>query len=238
MADRVRVVSSGGSGPGRSLPIGLVAVALVAVVAAFVVGRVSAPSHHSTQTVTSTVSTPSQPSPSRVQDGVPVGYPRTKAGAVAALLTDGQTLSEPQVLFNASRRSQVLSLIATSAYAQTFAGSALSQAERQTPLGRGILAGAKTVFLAVPISYRVVSYSPDQVKVVSYSVSVVANDRGLSPRATWSTTTTTAVWQDGGWRVSSASSSDGPTPALTDQPSTATAFLGALSSQQAVHDAP
>jgi hypothetical protein len=238
MADRVRVVSSGGSGPGRFLPIGLVAVALIAVVVAFVVGRVSAPSHHSAQTVTSTVSSPSQPSPSGVQDGVAVGYPHTKAGAVAALLSDGQTLSNPQVLFNASRRSKVLSLIATSAYAQTFAGSALSQAERQTPLGRGILSGAKTVFLAVPISYRVVSYAPSEIKVVSYSVSVVANDQGLSPRSTWATTTTTAVWQDGGWRVSAASSSDGPTPALTDRPSTATSFLGGLSSEQEVHDAP
>lgn len=241
MADRVRVVSSGASGPGRSVPIGLVTAALVAVVAAFVVGRVTAPSHHSTRTVTTTVSTPGQPSPSRVEDGVPVGYPDTRAGAVAALLTDGQTLSDPRVLLDPSRRAQVLSLIATSQYAQQFSGAggeALLQAEKQSSLGQGIESGAQTVYLSVPIAYRVTSYSPQRITVVGYGVSVVANDQGLSPRATWAMSTTTAVWQNGGWKVASASSSDGPTPAPTAQASNATSFLNALNGANEVHDAP
>jgi hypothetical protein len=241
MADRVRVVSSGTGGPGRSLPLAAIAVALVLIVAAFVVGRVTAPSHGSTRTVTTTVSTPSQPSASKVVDGVAVGFPHTRAGAVAALLADGQTLSDPRVLLNPARRSQVLSLIATARYAQTFSGAggqALIQAERNTPLGRGIESGAQTVFLSVPVSYRVASYSPQQVKVIGYGVSIVANDQGLSPRTTWATSTTTAVWQDGDWKVASASSADGPTPALTAQPSGAAAFLAALNGTQEVHDAP
>lgn len=234
-------MSSGAGAPGRSLPLAGIAFALVLVVAAFVVGRVTAPSHSSTRTLTTTVSSPSQPAPSKVVDGVAVGYPHTRAGAVAALLADGQTLSDPKVLLNPTLRSQVLSLIATSQYAQTFSGAggqALVQAERNTPLGQGIRSGAQTVFLSVPVSYRVVSYSPQQVKVIGYGVSIVANDQGLSPRTTWATSTTTAVWQDGDWKVASASSSDGPTPALTAQPSSASAFLGALDGTQEVHDAP
>jgi hypothetical protein len=241
MADRVRVVSSGASGPGRSLPLAAIAVALILVVAAFAVGRATAPSHSSTRTLTTTVSTPSQPAPSKVVDGVAVGYPHTQAGAVAALLADGQTLSDPTVLLNPTRRSQVLSLIATSQYAQTFSGAggqALIQAEKNTQLGQGIESGAQTVFLSVPISYRVVSYSPQQIKLVGYGVSIVANDQGLSPRTTWATSTTTAVWQSGDWKVSSASSSAGPTPALTAQASTASAFLAALNGTKEVHDAP
>jgi hypothetical protein len=241
MAERVRVVSSSASGPGRSLPLGVLAAALIAIAVAFVVGRVTVPSQHATRTVTSTVATSSEPSPSRVVDGVAVGYPHTEAGAVASLLADGQTLSDPHVLLNASRRAQVLSLIATSQYAQTFAGSggqALSQAERQTALGRGIASGAQTVFLSVPVAYKVLSYSPQAIKVAGYGVSVVANDQGLSPRATWATSTTTAVWQDGDWKVASATSTDGPTPALTNQPSAAGQFLNALSGASEVHDAP
>ncbi len=88
MADRVRVVSSGAGGPGRSLPLAAIAAALIAVVAAFVIGRVTAPSQHSSDTVTTTVSTPAQPAPSKVLSGVAVGYPHTRAGAVAALMAD------------------------------------------------------------------------------------------------------------------------------------------------------
>lgn len=241
MADRVRVVSAGAGGPGRSLPLSVFVVVLFAIAGAFVVGRVTAPAQHSTRTVTTAVAAPGQPEPSQVVDGVAVGYPHTQAGAVAALLADGQALADPRVLFDASRRGQVLSLIATASYAQTFAGSggqALAQAEHQTLLGRGILDGAQTVFLSVPVAYRVVSYSPQAIKVVGFGVSVVANDQGLSPRATWATSTTTAVWQNGGWRVASATSADGPTPALTDQPSTASALLSALHGANEVHDAP
>ena len=217
------------------------AVALIAVVTAFVIGRVTAPSQHSSDTVTTTVSTPAQPAPSKVISGVGVGYPHTQAGAVAALIAAGQTLSDPSVLLGPSRRTQVLSLIATSQYAQTFSGSggeALAQAVKQSSLGQGIEAGAKTVFLSVPVAYRVASYSQRQIKIVAYGVSVVANDQGLSPRATWATSTTTAVWQDGGWKVASATSTDGPTPALTSQPSSAGAFLDALAGASEVHDAP
>lgn len=242
MADRVRVVSSGGGGgPSRPLPLAALAVALVAVIAAFVIGRVTAPSKRSGETVTTTVSTPAQPAPAKVVSGVAVGYPHTQAGAVAALMADGQTLSNPSVLLNATRREQVLSLIATAQYAQTFSGAggqALDQAEKNSSLGQGIESGAKTVFLSVPVAYRVASYTPQRIEVVAYGVSVVANDQGLSPRASWATSTTTAVWQDGGWKVASATSTDGPTPGLTDQPSGATAFMAALAGASEVHDAP
>jgi len=241
MADRVRVVSSGAGDPGRSLPLAAIAAALIAVIAAFVIGRVTAPAQRSSNTVTTTVSTPAQPAPAKVISGVAVGYPRTQAGAVAALMADGQTLANPSVLLNATRRAQVLSLIATPQYAQTFSGAggqALAQAEKQSSLGQGIEAGAQTVFLSVPVAYRVASYTPEQMKLVAYGVSVVANDQGLSPRATWATSTTTAVWQDGGWKVASATSTDGPTPGLTAQPSSTTAFLGALGGASEVHDAP
>jgi hypothetical protein len=130
----------------------------VVVVIAFVVGRVTAPSHHASHASTggpasTTTSVSGEPAPSRVLDGVPIGYPDSEAGAVAALLTDGQTLSDPHVLFNSTRRTQVLALIATAHYASTFSGSsgqALDQAERQTPLGRGILSSAQAARPAAP----------------------------------------------------------------------------------------
>lgn len=145
------------------------------------------------------------------------------------------------MLLDPRRRAQVLALIATPRYAATFAGAggqALAQAERQTALGRGIASGAETVFLAVPIGYRVVSYTPARIRVIGYGLSVVANDQGLSPRATWATTVTDAVWQDGDWRVDAASSTEGPTPAQTAPASDAASFLHTLAGARQVHHAP
>lgn len=241
MPDRVRVLASG-DGPNRPRAAVLAGAVVVAalVVSAFFVGRATAPSKHAGPRAQGTPA-PTGPGPSRVVDGVPVGYPDTQTGAVAALLADGQTLSDPRVLLNPTRRAQVLSLIASPRYAATFAGSggqALAQAERRTALGRGLAAGAQTLFLGVPIAYRVVSYTPRRIRVIGYGVSVVANDQGLSPRATWATSTTDAVWQNGGWRVDAVSSSDGPTPASTAPPSDAASFLSLLAGAHETHDAP
>lgn len=242
MADRVRVVSGGdGPSPRGGLTAAALAVGLVLVAVAFVIGRVTAPGTSPRPAAPAAQRAAGVPGPSRIVDGVGVGYPHTQAGAVAALLADGQTLGDPRVLLNPSRRTQVLSLIATTRYAAQFSGAggeALAQAERETALGRGLASGAQTVYLAVPVAYRVVSYSPARITVVGYGVSVAANDQGLSPRATWATSTTTAVWQGGDWRVDSASSSDGPAPGLTNSPSSASALLGALAGAHEVHDAP
>jgi hypothetical protein len=241
MPDRVRVFASGdGRPPSRRVLIAGVGVFVIAVLAAFFIGRSTAPSSPATVQA-QRPGPPTGPGPSRVVSGVGVGYPDTEAGAVAALLADGQTLSDPRVLLDPRRRAQVLSLIATPRYAATFAGSggqALAQAERQTALGRGLAAGAQTLFLGVPIAYRVVSYTPRRIRVIGYGVSVVANDQGLSPRATWATSTTDAVWQDGNWRVDAVSSSDGPTPAPTAAPSDAASFLSLLAGAHETHDAP
>lgn len=239
MGDRVRVVSGDPGGSPRARTLGMALGVVVIVLAAFFVGRSAGPSHHAVTPAPRTV-VQGPPEPSRIVDGVGAGYPHTESGAVAALLGDGTTLGNPSVLLDPHRRAQVLSLIATSRYAATFsgAGGRALAAARQGALGRGLTSGAQTVYLAVPIAYRVVSYTPEAIRVVGYGVSVVGNDQGLAPRATWATTTTTAVWQGGDWRVDSASTSDGPTPALTSTPSDAVTFLDGLAGAHVVRDEP
>jgi hypothetical protein len=58
---------------------------------------------------------------------------------------------------------------ATSRYAATFsgAGSYALAAAWQGPLGRGLSAGAQTVYLAVPNAYRVASYTPQGIRVAT-----------------------------------------------------------------------
>lgn len=156
MSDQVRVLS-GGDGP-SSPRRWLLAVAalLVAVLVGLVVGRATAPDATTTTRQAPAATAGAPPAPSRVVSGVGVGFPRTRAGAVAALCSDSAVLGDPRTLLDASRRSRVLGLIATDRYARTFQGraaAALDQ-ERRGPLGRGLQTGAQTVYLASPIAYR------------------------------------------------------------------------------------
>ncbi len=240
MSDQVRVLS-GGDGPSalrRWLPA--VGATLIALIAGLVVGRATAPDANTTTRQAPAPAAAATPGPSRVVSGVGVGYPRTRAGAVAALFSDSAVLGDPRTLLDASRRSRVLALIATDRYARTFqgrGGAALDQ-ERRGPLGRGLQTGAQTVYLASPIAYRVVSFTPDAARVIGWGVAVVGNDQGLAPRATWATSTTDAVWENGDWKIDAVSSQDGPTPALTSSPGAASAFLDRLGGLQGVRHAP
>lgn len=240
MSDQVRVLSGGdGPSPPRRW-LAVVGAILLALIAGLTVGRATAPDAGTTTRQAPTPTAGATPGPSRVVSGVGLGYPRTRAGAVAALFSDSAVLGDPRTLLNTSRRSRVLSLIATDRYARTFQGrgaAALDQ-ERRGLLGRGLQTGAQTVYLASPIAYRVVSFTPDATRVVGWGVAVVGNDQGLAPRATWATSTTDAVWENGDWKIDAVTSQDGPTPALTSSPSAASAFLDRLGGLQGVRHAP
>ena len=71
-------------------------------------------------------------------------------------------------------------------------------------------------------------------------MSVIGNDSGLEPQATWGKTLTTAQWHEGGWRIDAVESKDGPTPSLADgqSPSSADDFIARLGGLGGVRHAP
>ncbi|MGD9735955.1 MAG: hypothetical protein AB7V58_10170 [Solirubrobacterales bacterium] len=237
MSDQVRILA-GDRGPGRRIPLLAIATVVIALITGLVVGRVTAPDHHST---TTTVAPAPDGQAARRIGTIPVGYPHTRAGAVAATLNAGAVLGDPRVLLDPDRRTRALSLLATARYAKTFTGSgaaALEQA-RNAPLGRGLQNGAQTISLTSPLAYRIVAYDGQSAKVVSWGVAVVGNDQGLAPSASWATTTTALRWQDDDWKIDAASSQAGPTPGLDAQrPSSTDAFIAGLSASQGVRHAP
>lgn len=180
--------------------------------------------------------------PERAIAGVPRGFAHNREGAVAALLNYGALLGNPQILLDASRRAQVLSLIATERYAATFQGRGAAALEtvRRGPLVRGLATGAQTAYLASPIAYRVVSYTDAEAVVDGWGVSIVGNDQGVNPQATWGTTRTTARWESGEWRIDDVQPTAGPTPRLApgQAPSAAGDFLARLSGLHGVRHAP
>jgi hypothetical protein len=238
MGDQVRLTPGGGQPRRSALTLGAALLALFALVVGLLIGRLTAPDDHGSQ---SPAPRASAPGPSRMVDGVPVGFGHSRAGAVAALLSYSAVLGDPHTLLDPKRRAVVLRLIATDRYASTFqgrGGAALEQA-RRGPLGQGLATGARTIYLASPIAYRVISYDGQTARIEGWGVSVVGNDQGLTPRASWATTDTLVRWQNRDWRIDSVQSQDGPTPALAGQgPSDAQSFLGRLAGTHGVRHAP
>jgi hypothetical protein len=227
MPDSVRVVAQGSRSPGaRRGPWIALAAVVVALVVGGAIGRATAASHHVPAHGTA------GPGPSRTVAGVGVGYARTRAGAVAAVIADGTLLSDPRVLLNQRRRTQVLGLIATGRYAATFSGpaaAALNATARSRP----------TVFFAAPIAYRLTSYSPSVATVTGWGVSV-AGSSSAAPSSTWGTSVTTVRWVAGDWKVDAVRSSAGPTPALASgqHPSSTGVFVAALRGTRGLRHAP
>lgn len=240
MSDGVRVLAGDGGSSRRRGPLVALGAALVAVVVGLIVGRATAPDD-SSPSAPGTPAPRADGQPTRRVGSVGVGYPHTRAGAVAATLNAGAALGDPRVLLDRERRTRVLELIATDRYARTFTGAGAAALERAAnePLGRGLREGAQTISLTSPLAYRVAAYSDQRATVVSWGVAVVGNDAGLAPSASWATTTSKLVWQDGDWKIDSAASTDGPTPGLGGQrPSTADAFISRLADSQGVRHAP
>ena len=232
---RVRVVASAKGDrhrPAVRWPLVILLTALVA----FAVGAATTGTRRITESV------PTEPGPSRSLAGVPLGFAHDRAGAVAALLNYGAVLSDPRVLLDQQRRAQVLSLVATARYAATFDGHAVSafKRTRSSPLGRGLVAGARTAYFATPIAYRVTAYTASRVSVEGWGVAVIGNDQGVKPQATWGTTVATAVWQRGDWKIDAVQSTNGPTPinAPAHPASAPGGFLARLSGFRGVRHAP
>src|SRR4051794_14765860 len=61
-----------------------------------------------------------EPEPQHAVAGVPTGFAHSRLGAVAALLNYGAALGNPQTLLDSARRAQVLSVVATQRYAESF----------------------------------------------------------------------------------------------------------------------
>jgi hypothetical protein len=216
--------------------------AMVALVAALLVagliGRLTAPSANPPRQPKARAAA-QHPWAAGTVAGVPIGYPRTRAGAVAAMAAYGQALADPRVQLDDRRRRVIAAAVGTERYAQRLDdAAAVFAARRQSAVGQALRRGARAVFLGLPVTYRILSYDGSRAVIKSWGVAVVASDTGLEPRASWGTTMTTAAWTDGDWKVDDVRSEPGPVPAETGTPSQAASFIDALAGMRALRHAP
>jgi hypothetical protein len=217
------------------------AVALVvALAAAAVIGRLTAPPADAPPLRRpAPVATPPGLGATRTVAGVPVGYARTREGAVAAMAAYGRVLADPRVQLDDRRRRQVAQAVGTARYARALEGGQTGLAAlRDGPVGQALRPGARAVFLAVPVAYRTLSFDTTRTVIVSWGVAIAASDTGIQPRAGWETTTTTAIWQHGDWKVDRVASTSGPSPAGTAAPSQAASFIDGLAGMRALRHVP
>jgi hypothetical protein len=151
----------------------------------------------------------------------------------------GQALADPRMQLDDRRRRVVAAAVGTERYARSLEQAhAVFAARRSGAVGQALRPGARAVFLAVPVAFRVVSYDDREAVIRSWGVAIVASDTGLQPRASWGMTTTTARWQHGDWKVDRVVSRPGPVPAGIGRPSPAAAFIDALAGMRTLRHAP
>ncbi|MFJ5951344.1 hypothetical protein [Streptomyces noursei] len=159
--------------------------------------------------------------------GVPVGYPRTRAGAAAAAVNYQVARSSPGYFTDPALRHQVLKTV--------MAPSALANQQAQDDqMAKGLMASlgvteqtaSDMVMRAASLGASIRSYSEGTatVKVWMSEVVGVAEEKSRMPvSGSWSTYTLVLQWQDGDWKVATIDLADGPTPLVApDQSASST----------------
>jgi hypothetical protein len=161
--------------------------------------------------------------PASVRDGVPVGYARSRAGAIAAATNYVGVQTSTLMLDEGRRRRAVAALAAPSAAA----GLQASAAGNATAMAAALkTSGATGVILkAIPVGARVDRYSDDAATVSIWLTSIGGSTNGVPVRQSWGVTTVTLQWAGGDWKQVSASTTRGPVPLADDAQATAASEL-------------
>jgi hypothetical protein len=148
-----------------------------------------------------------------------IGSAHTPAGAAAAAAAFERSFASPAVLRPGGLRKRI-EAAATPAFAKTMlaANGPGAKALAAGPIGEGLARGTKTLYSAVPIGYRIESYSTDHAHVLTWGFTLLGNAEGVEPAAYFGLTHTELDWTADGWKIASTKSGFGPTPRLGTDP--------------------
>jgi len=196
--------------PGDPRPRGaaLSLAAIVVLLAGLAIGRASAPSGEA-------VRVPPSGGPVRVEHGVPVGHTRNREGAAAAVASYQRAFADAAILKPAAMRRRI-EVVASPDYVQTMLAANSPGRERlaRGPIGEGVRHGIQTLYVGVPIGYRIESFSRRRARVLTWGFTLLGNASAVAPRAYFGLTHVDLVWLEGDWKISGTEASFGPTPRL------------------------
>lgn len=191
----------------------LALIALFAVIVGLLIGRASAPSDSAAATP------PPSNGPTRMQAGVPVGYSRTRDGAAAAVASYQRAFADPEILKPDVMRRRI-EVVASPDYVATMLAANSPGRERlaRGPIGQGIGHGIQTLYVGVPIGYRIESFSPHRARILTWGFTLLGNASAVAPRAYFGLTHVDLIWQRGDWKIAGTEASFGPTPQVRTPP--------------------
>lgn len=153
--------------------------------------------------------------PERWEAGVPAGFAHTEAGAAEAVASYERAFADPRVLGPGVLRRRIEAVAAPDYVATMLAANGPgTQRIAAGAIGVGLSKGVATVFTAVPIGYRVDSYSPERAALLTWGFTLLGNASAVEPGAYFGTTRTELLWSEGDWKIAGTSASFGPTPKL------------------------
>ncbi|HZA82951.1 MAG TPA: hypothetical protein VFC13_16010 [Actinomycetes bacterium] len=149
-------------------------------------------------------------------DGVPLGWPQTRLGVVAAATGYAKVLSKHWFLSDTVRRRRaVAQMAAPEAVAQLGASQdALASALARGAFGAALARPGVTWLLRTSLlGYRVDRYTPTAAEVALWALVVYGTDGGGPlPQALYATSTLRLRWAGGDWKLVAASTVPGPVP--------------------------
>jgi hypothetical protein len=201
--------SSSNPSTGTTRRAAFLLVAFLVLIAGVLIGRASAPG----ATVEST--SPAASGPTATRAGVPVGYAHTRRGAAAAVALYERAFADPAILKSAVMRRRI-EVVASPDYVRTMLAANSPGRERleRGPIGQGVAHGIQTLYLGVPIGYRIESFSRSRARLLTWGFTLLGNASAVAPRAYFGLTHTDLVWLDGDWKIAGTEASFGPTPKM------------------------
>jgi hypothetical protein len=201
--------------PRRSvLPLALAG--LAALLCGFLLGHSTAPSPPPPG---ARAAIPAPTGAARALAGVSVGFRDTAAGAAAAAASYQQAFADPAILRPGVLRARIR-VVATPDYAARMLAANFPGARRIAtgPIGIGLRRGLQTLYAAVPVGYRVLSFSSGRAEVELWGFTLLGNASSVAPAAYFGLTRTTLLWLGGRWRIAATRGGFGPTPRLGTPP--------------------
>jgi hypothetical protein len=146
--------------------------------------------------------------------GVPLGWPQSPSGAVAAAAGYARVLSALWFLTDSARRRQALDrMAAPEALARLRADQdGIAGGVAMGPLGAGLgRPGVATMLRTSMLGYQLQRYSASQAQVALWAVVLYGNTGGLEPQALYATSTLRLRWM-ADWKLAEVSTIPGPVP--------------------------
>jgi hypothetical protein len=159
------------------------------------------------------------PGPTRRRAGVPIDFAHSPGGAAEAVASYQRAFGTPAILRPGVLQKRIEAM-AMPDYAKTMLAANRPGQERITagPIGQGLADGLQTIYLSVPIGYRVESYSPQRARILTWGFTLLGNASAVEPAAYFGLTHTELIWSRGQWRIAETQAGFGPTPKLASAP--------------------